>query len=278
MWLVTARKGKGKTTALLQVAANLAEQAGREGECEEEYGVEDDDGQESSSGRVMFIGAKDKLENDAPDHVIEAWEQHESEGGGSGRKGVLSSIDVRYVSNEEELKQTLACFHLIRRKPKALVVDDLDLILSDASTGTEYTPGISFGKFEARLAKISAYLKNVAHLLQREECEACPGPVIAAISKPDDPEMRLLPLPYLSTLKKWFSRIVEVTETSVENLGDEGPAGLTTTGSMFCDECKIIESSIVTSPFQPFVLSGGGRGEGPGARRHRREFVQLHRP
>ena len=149
----------------------------------------------------MFIGARGKLENEAPDHVIEAWEQRKSEAEeGAGKKGILSRVDMRYVSNEEELKQTLACLHLVRRKPKALLVDDLDTILSNTGTAD------GFGKFEARLAKISAYLKNVAHFLQREECEACP--VIAAISKPDDSDMRL---PYLSTLNKWFSRIVEIT-------------------------------------------------------------------
>ena len=154
MWLVAGPQGSGRTTALLQVAANLA--SGSKSSSKENQNLK--------KQPVLLLCLRDRLEGQAPEHVAEAWDRTRSLSLNShgeqathmgshdqvrqahgeahgfpaspdtqtqqcfGTTTCFGAVDVRYVEGGEDLYRTLACFHL--SKPyAALMVDDLDLIL-----------------------------------------------------------------------------------------------------------------------------------------------------
>lgn len=277
MWLVAGAEGRGKTTTLLQVAADLtASQATQAGE------------------RVWFIGSREKLEKEAPDHVIEAWEGYQEErrgdkgDGGVGDAGnarwstspnapsssfssedrrthqptSLASVDMRYVRDEEELKGTLACFHLIPedRRPKALLIDDLDLILEKADTsgrGESSREREAFSAIESRLAKVSALLKSVADFIRSGSSSAreCSRSFVVVTMTTSEGKA----LPYLTTITRWFDRVVEIGDHRVEAIfhrRDHGGGGKGDPNPRGC-ECTLIETSVRSGPYQPFALANG---------------------
>ena len=263
MWLVCTSEGKGKTTTLAQIAVNLTT---------------------NTNDRVMFIGGADP-----PDLLVEAWQANHYKGP-NGRKGnhqerkrntpgsCLANIDMRYVKDADELKGTLSCFHLIpdHRKPKALLIDDLDKLVARVSLASSSASaqknkkrnengrkkdGYGAFEFEARLAKMSAYLKNVAqHLNGSQESGEGEGDetfsVVASITKAKGEEET--GIPYYSTLKRWFTHIAEITdnlEVRLEEEGEEEAGVLLSSKTHGKTDFSIIKSTVQTCPLQGFVLS-----------------------
>ncbi|QDZ24582.1 hypothetical protein HOP50_14g71200 [Chloropicon primus] len=228
-----------------------------------------------------------------PSSSDSCWPSGSSKGGETARARkvrsptVLSRVDLRYVRSAEDLVNTLACFHLAPRdrRPSALLVDDLDLILARhggggaAKKGADRAGGreTAFSALEARMAKVSALLKNVADFSAAlwdgrggEEdqtvvrCTKCGGrkvvsfPVVATISKADDQAT----IPYLDTMKRWFTHIVELGETPKQaKVFAQGAASSPSRspsaeeGGWTCRcELNTIMSTVLRCPFDPFVV------------------------
>ena len=116
MWLIQGEKQSGKTKALWKILTK-------------------------NKQTTMMLCIRDKIEEDPPEDVIEYWKRtNEAQKMGTSTleddmDSIFGNIQMRYVTNEADLKRVLACIHVVpaRKRPSVIAIDDLDVIVSTYS-------------------------------------------------------------------------------------------------------------------------------------------------
>jgi len=172
MRLVAGKRGSGKTTELFRISASVCASSSSStglGDLDWDDGSRGDHGGGQEGGRVLFLCNRERLESDPPEHVVEAWQ--------ASRDDAFSGIQMRYVTDELDLKRVISCLHLIppSKRPSSLVVDDIDLIMATKASEEDENKN-KILSLETRLARCLAYLQNASTCLSR------PASVVASIT------------------------------------------------------------------------------------------------